>query len=210
MAGEPILTVVGNLIADPELRNTPSGASLASFTVASTPRTYNRNSGKYEDGATLFMRCTAWNDLATHCVNSIHKGVRVIVQGRVVQNSFVAKDGSKRNTIEMIVDDIGPSLRYATAQVNRIASHSGFVGNANAGQQGSDSGFNNGAYAGGGYAGGANYANANATANGISASVPGNDAPAEDPWSASAPSNDGFATFGATSDFGGANDEPEF
>ncbi len=194
MAGEPVLTVVGNLIADPELRNTPSGASLASFTVASTPRSFNRNSGKYEDGATLFMRCTAWNDLATHCVNSIHKGVRVIVQGRVVQNSYVAKDGSKRNTIEMVVDEIGPSLRYATAQITKVSSNSGFVGNASSSNQPMNGSS--------GYAGGANYTNTNSNSMNVT--------PAEDPWSASAPSNDGFATFGSTSDFGAAGDEPEF
>ena len=119
MAGETVITVVGNLTADPELRTTSSGASVCSFTIASTPRTYNRQTGQFEDGQALFMRCSAWRDLANHCAQSLAKGMRVIAQGRLQQRSYQAQDGSNRTVFEMQVDEIGPSLRYATAQVNR-------------------------------------------------------------------------------------------
>ena len=120
MAGETVITIVGNLTADPELRTTGNGATLASFTIASTPRTYNRNSGQFEDGTALFMRCTAWRDLAQHCAESLHKGMRVIATGRLSQRNYQAQDGSNRSVIELTVDEIGPSLRYATASVTRI------------------------------------------------------------------------------------------
>ena len=119
MAGETVITVVGNLTADPELRTTSSGASVCSFTIAATPRTYNRQTGQFEDGQALFMRCSAWRDLANHCAQSLAKGMRVIAQGRLQQRSYQAQDGSNRTVFEMQVDEIGPSLRYATAQVNR-------------------------------------------------------------------------------------------
>lgn len=117
MAGETVITVVGNLTADPELRTTSSGASVCSFTIAATPRTYNRQTGQFEDGQALFMRCSAWRDLANHCAQSLAKGMRVIAQGRLQQRSYQAQDGSNRTVFEMQVDEIGPSLRYATAQV---------------------------------------------------------------------------------------------
>lgn len=120
MAGETIITIVGNLTADPELRTTSSGASVCSFTIASTPRTYNRQTGQWEDGQPLFLRCSAWRDLATHCAQSLAKGMRVIAQGRLQQRSYQAQDGSNRTVLELQIDDIGPSLRYATTQVSRI------------------------------------------------------------------------------------------
>ena len=117
MAGETIIAVVGNLTADPEIRTTGSGASVASFTIASTPRTWNRNTNQFEDGQALFMRCSAWRDMAEHCAQSLAKGMRVIAQGRLQQRSYQAQDGSQRTVVELQVDEIGPSLRYATAQV---------------------------------------------------------------------------------------------
>lgn len=122
MAGETVITIVGNLTADPELRTTSAGAQVASFTIASTPRTWNRNTNQFEDGQALFMRCSAWRDLAEHCAQSLGKGMRVIAQGRLQQRSYQAQDGSNRTVIELQVDEIGPSLRYATAQVQKMQS----------------------------------------------------------------------------------------
>lgn len=116
MAGETIITVVGNLTADPEIRTVGNGSSVASFTIASTPRTWNRNTGQFEDGQALFMRCSAWRDMAEHCAQSLSKGMRVIAQGRLQQRSYQANDGSQRTVVELQVDEIGPSLRYATAR----------------------------------------------------------------------------------------------
>lgn len=133
MAGETVITIIGNLTADPEIRTTGSGASVASFTIASTPRTWNRNTNQFEDGQALFIRCSAWRDLAEHCVRSLAKGMRVIAQGRLQQRSYQAQDGSNRTVIELQVDEIGPSLRYATAQVQKIQSGGYQGGNANGG-----------------------------------------------------------------------------
>lgn len=193
MAGETIITVVGNLTSDPELRALSNGASVASFTIASTPRTFNRNTNQFEDGPALFMRCSAWRDLAEHCANSLSKGTRVIAQGRLSQRSYQAQDGSNRTVVELTVDEIGPSLRYATAQVIRQSSSTGFAGGSRASNA-----------AGAGYAGGANYAASQA------ASQHAANSSAADPWSAAAPTNDSFSTFGANSDFGGDSEEPEF
>lgn len=206
MAGETVITVVGNLTADPELRTIANGSAVASFTIASTPRTFNRNSNQFEDGPALFMRCSAWRDMAEHCANTLSKGMRVIAQGRLSQRSYQAQDGSNRSVIELTIDEIGPSLRYATAQVTRQSSATGFAGASRA--AGNANGNGNGGYHGGSsYAGGANYANNQAQS--ASAASAASAAPAADPWSASAPTNDSFASFGATSDFGGS-DEPEF
>ena len=119
MAGETVITVVGNLTADPELRFTQSGAAVASFTVASTPRTFDRQSGEWKDGEALFLRCSIWRQAAENVAESLTRGMRVVVQGRLRQRSFDTKEGEKRTVIEMEVDEIGPSLRYATAKVNR-------------------------------------------------------------------------------------------
>ena len=133
MAGETVITIVGNLTADPEIRTTGSGASVASFTIASTPRTWNRNTNQFEDGQALFMRCSAWRDMAEHCARSLAKGMRVIAQGRLQQRSYQANDGSNRTVIELQVDEIGPSLRYATAQVQKMQSGGYQGGNTNGG-----------------------------------------------------------------------------
>ena len=119
MAGDTIITVIGNLTADPEMRFTPSGAAVASFTVASTPRTFDRQAGEWKDGETLFMRCSIWRDAAENVAESLTKGTRVIVQGRLVQRSYTTREGENRTVVEMQVDEIGPSLRYAKAQVAR-------------------------------------------------------------------------------------------
>ena len=119
MAGDTIMTVVGNLTADPELRFTASGAAVANFTVASTPRTFDRASGEWKDGEALFLRCNIWRQPAENVAESLVRGSRVIVSGRLKQRSFETKEGEKRTVIELEVDEIGPSLRYATAKVNR-------------------------------------------------------------------------------------------
>ena len=119
MAGETPLTVVGNLVADPELRYTQSGAPVASFTVASTPRTFDRASNEWKDGDALFLRCSAWREMAENIAESLTKGMRVIVQGRLTQRSYEDRDGQKRTVVELQVDEIGPSLKYASAKVTR-------------------------------------------------------------------------------------------
>ena len=119
MSGDTIITIIGNLTADPEMRFTPSGAAVASFTVASTPRTFDRQAGEWKDGETLFMPCSSWRDAAENVAESLTKGTRVIVQGRLVQRSYTTREGEQRTVVEMQVDEIGPSLRYAKAQVTR-------------------------------------------------------------------------------------------
>src|SRR5213596_2923420 len=125
MAGETVITVIGNLTADPELRFTPSGAAVANFTVASTPRTFDRASGEWKDGEALFMRCNIWRQAAENVAESLTRGARVVVQGRLKQRSFETKEGEKRTVVELEVDEIGPSLRYATAKVNKASRGGG-------------------------------------------------------------------------------------
>lgn len=122
MAGETVITIVGNLTADPELRTTRNGGTVANFSIAATPRVFDKQSNQWIDGDALFLRCSAWRDLATHCAQSLAKGMRVIAQGRLQQRSYQAQDGSNRTVIELQVDEIGPSLRYATAQVQKMQS----------------------------------------------------------------------------------------
>lgn len=210
MAGETIITVVGNLTADPELRTTGNGASVASFTIASTARTYNRNTGQFEDGNALFMRCSAWRDLAEHCASTLSKGMRVIAQGRLQQRSYQAQDGSNRTVIEMTIDEIGPSLRYATAQVTRTSSgngQGGFAGRGNGGNGGFNASQGNGGFSGG-YQGGGNggYQGGASAAGNAGQSA----APATDPWGTSGDAGSSFGSFGDSSDFGGDSQEPEF
>ena len=121
MANETITTIVGNLTADPELRFTPAGHAVANFTVASTPRTFDRQSGEWRDGDALFMRCTIWRDAAEHVAECLTRGDRVVVQGRLRQRSFETRDGDKRTVVELDVDEIGPSLRYATVKVTKAS-----------------------------------------------------------------------------------------
>jgi single-strand DNA-binding protein len=137
MAGDTVITVVGNLTDDPELRFTPSGAAVANFTVASTPRQFDRQSNEWKDGDTLFMRCSVWRQAAENVAESLTRGTKVIVQGRLKQRSYETREGEKRTVVELEVDEIGPSLTFATAKVTR-ASRSGGGGysGGGGGQQG--------------------------------------------------------------------------
>ncbi|GAA1823472.1 single-stranded DNA-binding protein [Nesterenkonia flava] len=125
MAGETIITVVGNLTADPELRFTPSGAAVSNFVIASTPRFFDRQTNEFKDGETLFVRCSLWREAAENAAESLTKGTRVIAQGRLKARSFETKEGEKRTSWELDVDEIGPSLRFATAQVQRQGGQGG-------------------------------------------------------------------------------------
>src|SRR3954471_1016899 len=125
MAGETIVHIVGNLTADPELRFTAAGAAVANFTVASTPRTFDRQSGKWKDGEALFLRCNVWRQPAENVAESLTRGMRVMVSGRLRQRSFETREGEKRTVVELEVDEVGPSLRYATAKVNKVSRGSG-------------------------------------------------------------------------------------
>ncbi|MBU4336980.1 MAG: single-stranded DNA-binding protein [Actinobacteria bacterium] len=144
MAGETVLTLVGNLTGDPELRFTPSGAAVANFTVASTPRTFDRQSNEWKDGDTLFMRCSIWREAAESVAESLTKGTRVIVTGRLIQRSYETREGEKRTVVELQVDEVGPSLRYATAKVTRTqrSGGGGFGGSSSGGS--SSGGFSSG------------------------------------------------------------------
>src|ERR1700743_1950581 len=122
MAGETVITVVGNLTSDPELRYTQNGLAVANFTIASTPRTFDRAANDWKDGDALFLRASVWREFAEHVAGSLTKGSRVIATGRLKQRSYETKEGEKRTSIELEVDEIGPSLRYATAQVTRTSS----------------------------------------------------------------------------------------
>ncbi|MFJ9782139.1 single-stranded DNA-binding protein [Amycolatopsis sp. NPDC101161] len=143
MAGDTVITVVGNLTSDPELRFTPSGAAVANFTVASTPRTLDRQSGEWKDGEALFLRCNIWRQAAENVAESLTRGARVVVQGRLKQRSFETKEGEKRTVVELEVDEIGPSLRYATAKVNKVSRGGGggdFGGGGGGGNRGGGGG----------------------------------------------------------------------
>lgn len=137
MAGETVVTVVGNLTADPELRFTGSGVPFASFTIASTPRTFDRQTNEWKDGEALFLRATVWRDFAEHVANSLTKGMRVIARGNLRQRSYQDRDWNNRTSIELDIDEIGPSLRYATAQVTRAQSQGGGFGGGQAAGQSS-------------------------------------------------------------------------
>jgi single-strand DNA-binding protein len=136
VAGDTTITVVGNLTADPELRFTPSGAAVANFTVASTPRMFDRQTNEWKDGEALFLRCNIWREAAENVAESLTRGSRVIVSGRLKQRSFETREGEKRTVVELEVDEIGPSLKYATAKVNK-ASRSGGGGGGFGGGGGS-------------------------------------------------------------------------
>jgi single stranded DNA-binding protein (ssb) len=136
MAGDTIITVVGNLTADPELRFTTSGAAVANFTVASTPRAFDRQTNEWKDGEALFLRCSIWRQAAENVAETLQRGMRVVVTGRLKQRSFETKEGEKRTVIELEVDEIGPSLRYATAKVNKTTRGSGGGGFGSSGSGG--------------------------------------------------------------------------
>ncbi|MCS4485153.1 single-stranded DNA-binding protein [Gleimia sp. 6138-11-ORH1] len=146
MAGDTIVTIVGNLTADPELRYTPSGSPVANFTVASTPRTFDRATGQWKDGDALFMRCSVWREFAENVADSLSKGMRVVVQGRLIQRSYEGRDGTQRTSVELQVDEIGPSLRYARAQVTRNPSNYGGQSNQGGFAQNGPGDFNQGGY----------------------------------------------------------------
>nr|WP_042183887.1 single-stranded DNA-binding protein [Kibdelosporangium sp. MJ126-NF4]CEL15940.1 Single-stranded DNA-binding protein [Kibdelosporangium sp. MJ126-NF4]CTQ93864.1 Single-stranded DNA-binding protein [Kibdelosporangium sp. MJ126-NF4] len=140
MAGDTILTVVGNLTADPELRFTSSGAAVASFTVASTPRMFDRQTNEWKDGEALFMRCSIWRQAAENVAESLTRGARVVVTGRLKQRSYDTREGEKRTVIELEVDEVGPSLKYATAKVNRVSRGEGGGGGFGGGGGGNSGG----------------------------------------------------------------------
>ena len=138
MAGETIITVVGNLTADPELRFTPSGAAVANFTVAATPRTFDRQSGEWKDGDAMFLNCAVWRQAAENVAESLQKGMRVVVQGRLKQRSYETREGEKRTVVELDVEEVGPSLKYATAKVARVQRSGGGGGYGSQGGGGDD------------------------------------------------------------------------
>jgi single-strand DNA-binding protein len=150
MAGETVITVVGNLTADPELRFTPSGAAVANFTVAATPRTFDRQSGEWKDGDALFMRCNVWRQAAENVAETLTRGMRVMVSGRLRQRSFETREGEKRTVVELEVDEVGPSLKYATAKVNKVSRGSGGGGFGGEGGGGAPRGGGSGGSGGGG------------------------------------------------------------
>ncbi len=180
MAGETVVTIIGNLTNDPELRFTPSGAAVANFTVASTPRTFDRQSNDWKDGETLFMRCSVWRDAAENVAESLQRGTRVLVSGRLRSRSYETKEGEKRTVVEMEVDEVGPSLRYATAKIAKTSRGGGGGGFGGGG--------GGGGYGGGGGGGGGGYGGQQ------------QQAPADDPW----------ATGGSGGNFGGSQEDPPF
>ncbi len=180
MAGDTVITVVGNLTADPELRFTPSGAAVANFTVASTPRTFDKATNEWKDGEALFLRCSVWRQAAENVAESLTKGTAVIVQGRLKQRSYETKEGEKRTVYELDVEEVGPSLRWASAKVNKTSRGGG----------GGGYGASNGGGSGGSYGG--------------SSGGSGGGAPVDDPWASSAPAG------GGSGGGGGWSDEPPF
>jgi single-strand DNA-binding protein len=181
MAGETPITLVGNLTADPELRFTPSGAAVANFTVASTPRTFDRQSNEWRDGDAMFLNCAVWRQPAENVAESLQKGMRVIVQGRLKSRSYETREGEKRTVFEVDVDEIGPALRYATAKVTRTSSGGGQGGG--------------GRSSGGGYGGGGNSSGGGG---------------GEDPWATGASSGGGNRSQGSDPWATPQSDEPPF
>ena len=179
MAGETTITVIGNLTNDPELRFTPSGSAVANFTIASTPRTFDRQSNEWKDGETLFLRASVWREAAENVAESLTKGTRVIVSGRLKSRSYETKEGEKRTVIELEVDEIGPSLRYANAKVNRT-QRSGGQGGFGAG--------NSGGFGGGGFGGGQGGNQGGNTGGSWGGNQP---AAQDDPWATPGVSNAG-------------------
>jgi len=188
MAGETVITVVGNLVDDPELRFTPSGAAVANFRLASTPRTYDRQSGEWKDGETLWLGCSVWRQAAENVAESLTKGTRVLVQGRLKSRQYETREGEKRTVFEIDVDEIGPSLRNATAKVNKTSRSGGGGGGWSGGDGGSGGG-------GGSFGGGSGGGSGN------------------DPWASPAPAS-GNSGGGAANDpwasSGGSVDDPPF
>jgi single-strand DNA-binding protein len=176
MAGETLITVVGNLTDDPELRFTPSGAAVANFTVASTPRNFNKQTNEWEDGEAMFLRCSIWRQAAENVAESLQRGMRVVVQGRLKARSYETREGEKRTVFEIDVEEIGPSLKFATAKVNRV-SRSG-------GQGYSGGGAPSGGAASGGAASGAAASGGQQADDPWATPAPAASAPGNDPWGA--------------------------
>ncbi|WP_242908596.1 single-stranded DNA-binding protein [Actinomadura terrae] len=198
MAGDTVITIVGNLVEDPNLRFTPSGQAVASFRIASTPRSFDRQSGEWKDGESLFLTCNVWRQAAENCAESLQRGMRVIVQGRLKQRSYETREGEKRTVFEIEVDEVGPSLRNATAKVNKTQRQGGggggFGGGGGGGQGGG--GFGGGGQGdGGGFGGGQQQGGG-----GFGGQQSGGGAPANDPW----------ATGGGGGGGGGYSDDPPF
>ena len=193
MAGETTITVIGNLTNDPELRFTPSGSAVANFTVASTPRTFDRQANEWKDGETLFLRASIWREAAETVAESLTKGMRVIVSGRLKSRSYETKEGEKRTVIELEVDEIGPSLRYASAKVNRTQRSGGQGGNFGGGQGGNFGGGGGqfgGGNAGGNWGGGQGSQNQGGGSGGWGGSSGGGQQQ-DDPWATPGVSNAG-------------------
>ncbi|MEU3656099.1 single-stranded DNA-binding protein [Streptomyces sp. NPDC014735] len=196
MAGETVITVVGNLVDDPELRFTPSGAAVAKFRVASTPRIFDRQTNEWKDGEGLFLTCSVWRQAAENVAESLQRGMRVVVQGRLKQRSYEDREGIKRTVYELDVEEVGPSLKNATAKVTKTTGRGG-QGGYGGGQQG-------GGNWGGGPGGGGQQG--------------GGGAPADDPWATSGPSGGqqgggggwGGSSGGSGGSGGGYSDEPPF
>lgn len=212
MAGDTVITVIGNLTADPELRFTPSGAAVANFTVASTPRAFDRQSNEWKDQETLFMRCSVWREAAENVAESLTKGTRVIVQGRLKARSYETKEGERRTSTELEVDEIGPSMKYATAKINRNSRGGGNSYGGNQGFGGGQGGFNDnqgggfGGNQGGGNPGGGNPGGGN-QGGGFNGNQGGRGGQqprqqGNDPWGQSSGGNYDWGT--------GAEDEPPF
>lgn len=185
MAGETVITVVGNLVDDPELRFTPSGAAVANFRIASTPRTFDKQTNEWKDGEGLFLSCAIWRQAAENVAESLQKGMRVVVQGRLKQRSYETREGEKRTVYELDVEEVGPSLKYATAKVTRTTRSGGGGGYSGGGQGGGAPAGGDDPWAttpapqGGGYSGGGQPA------------AQGGGAPAgQDPWGAPGVSSD--------------------
>lgn len=202
MAGDTVITIVGNLTADPELRFTPSGAAVANFTVASTPRAFDRQSGEWKDGETLFLRCSVWRDAAENVAESLTRGTRVVVQGRLKSRTFDTKEGEKRTVMELEADEIGPSLRYASAKVTKT-SRGGGQGGFGGGQGGQQGGFGGQQQGGQGGFGGQQQGGQQGGFGGQQGGQQG--APQNDPWAASNPQSGQGGNWG-----GPSNDEPPF
>ncbi|BAG20502.1 single-stranded DNA-binding protein [Streptomyces griseus] len=204
MAGETVITVVGNLVDDPELRFTPSGAAVAKFRVASTPRIFDRQTNEWKDGEGLFLTCSVWRQAAENVAESLQRGMRVVVQGRLKQRSYEDREGVKRTVYELDVEEVGPSLKNATAKVTKTTGRGG---------QGGQGGYGGGQQGGGNWGGGP----------GGGGQQGGGGAPADDPWATGAPSGGqggggqqgggggwGGSSGGSGGSGGGYSDEPPF
>ncbi|MER7821726.1 single-stranded DNA-binding protein [Streptomyces sp. NPDC054945] len=198
MAGETVITVVGNLVDDPELRFTPSGAAVAKFRVASTPRIFDKQTNEWKDGEGLFLTCSVWRQAAENVAESLQRGMRVIVQGRLKQRSYEDREGVKRTVYELDVEEVGPSLKTATAKVAKTTGRGGQGGYGGGGQQQGGGGGNWGGAPGG-------------------QQQQGGGAPSDDPWASSAPAGGqqqggGGGGWGGSSggSGGGYSDEPPF